>query len=56
MLQFDLSKIPDIYDMLKYNIIHNEFLGLPGIKEIFPTARALADLVVPQVGDVACTS
>ena len=48
-LQFDISKIPDIYDVLKYNVIHNTSLALPGLREIYPTARALADLVVPQV-------
>jgi hypothetical protein len=47
--QFDISKIPDIYDVLKYGAIHNDHFALPGVREMYLTARALADLVVPQV-------
>ncbi|KAM7542544.1 hypothetical protein Aperf_G00000006358 [Anoplocephala perfoliata] len=47
--EYDVSKLPDIYDNIKYDIQHN-----PGILiesetlEFFSLARALADIVVPQ--------
>ena len=47
-LQFDVSKIPDIYDVLKYHLIHNTHIGVPGVAEIYPISKALADIVVPQ--------
>jgi hypothetical protein len=46
--QFDVSKIPDIYDVLKYYLIHNAHLSLPGVAEIYPISKALADVIVPQ--------
>lgn len=48
-MQFDISKVPDIYDILKYYRLHNSTLNLSGINEVYPLCKALADLVVPQV-------
>lgn len=30
---FDVSKIPDIYDQLKYDVYHNSHLNLPEVRE-----------------------
>ena len=46
--KFDLSKIPDIYDCVKFDIMHNQHLLLRGIDEAFNQAKALADVVIPQ--------
>ena len=46
--QFDISKIPDIYDILKYYRIHNSCLELPGVADVYHLSKALADIVVPQ--------
>jgi hypothetical protein len=46
--RFDLSKIPDIYDQVKFDYLHNAELGLPELAEVFRLSRAYADLVVSQ--------
>ncbi len=28
---FDVSKIPDIYDLAKYDLLHNSHLDIPGV-------------------------
>eukprot|EP00891_Asterochloris_glomerata_P003679 jgi/Astpho2/3679/gw1.00060.3.1_t len=45
--QFDISKVPDIYDSAKYDAIHNSELGLD-IQELYMTAKVLADAVIPN--------
>ncbi|KAK9823756.1 hypothetical protein WJX72_005206 [[Myrmecia] bisecta] len=45
--QYDISKVPDIYDSAKYDAIHNSELGLD-IKEVYKTAKTLADSVIPN--------
>jgi inositol hexakisphosphate/diphosphoinositol-pentakisphosphate kinase len=45
---FDISKIPDIYDCIKYDLVHNAHLMLKGQTELFGLARLLARLVVSQ--------
>lgn len=47
--RYDISKIPDIYDCVKYDVIHNATLGLEDTLELFRLSRALADVVIPQV-------
>ena len=47
--RYDISKIPDIYDCVKYDVIHNGSLGLEDTLELFRLSRALADIVIPQV-------
>ncbi|XP_034031821.1 inositol hexakisphosphate and diphosphoinositol-pentakisphosphate kinase 2 isoform X7 [Thalassophryne amazonica] len=46
--RYDISKIPDIYDCIKYDTQHNASLGLKDTLELFRLSRALADIVIPQ--------
>ncbi|CAK6954471.1 inositol hexakisphosphate and diphosphoinositol-pentakisphosphate kinase 1 isoform X2 [Scomber scombrus] len=46
--RYDISKIPDIYDCIKYDTQHNASLGLEETLELFRLSRALADIVIPQ--------
>uniref|UniRef100_A0A8C7IX69 Inositol hexakisphosphate and diphosphoinositol-pentakisphosphate kinase n=1 Tax=Oncorhynchus kisutch TaxID=8019 RepID=A0A8C7IX69_ONCKI len=46
--RYDISKIPDIYDCVKYDTQHNATLGLEDTLELFRLSRALADIVIPQ--------
>nr|XP_020864855.1 inositol hexakisphosphate and diphosphoinositol-pentakisphosphate kinase 1 isoform X2 [Phascolarctos cinereus] len=46
--RFDISKIPDIYDCVKYDVQHNGGLGLQGTAELLRLSKALADVVIPQ--------
>ncbi|XP_031424899.1 inositol hexakisphosphate and diphosphoinositol-pentakisphosphate kinase 2 isoform X2 [Clupea harengus] len=46
--RYDISKIPDIYDCIKYDGQHNSSLGLENTLELFTLSRALADIVIPQ--------
>ncbi|XP_077085534.1 inositol hexakisphosphate and diphosphoinositol-pentakisphosphate kinase 2 isoform X2 [Siphateles boraxobius] len=46
--RYDISKIPDIYDCVKYDVQHNSSLGLEDTGELFKLSRALADIVIPQ--------
>ncbi|KAL2088310.1 hypothetical protein ACEWY4_015209 [Coilia grayii] len=46
--RYDISKIPDIYDCIKYDVQHNASLGLENTLELFTLSRALADIVIPQ--------
>ncbi|XP_069551505.1 inositol hexakisphosphate and diphosphoinositol-pentakisphosphate kinase 1 isoform X2 [Brachyistius frenatus] len=46
--RYDISKIPDIYDCIKYDSQHNASLGLEDTLDLFRLSRALADLVIPQ--------
>ena len=45
--RFNLSKIPDIYDCIKYDVLHKNCSG-SHIQELFRLAQAWADLVIPQ--------
>ncbi|XP_058637512.1 inositol hexakisphosphate and diphosphoinositol-pentakisphosphate kinase 2 isoform X4 [Onychostoma macrolepis] len=46
--RYDISKIPDIYDCVKYDVQHNSSLGLEDTLELFKISRALANIVIPQ--------
>ncbi|XP_054421471.1 inositol hexakisphosphate and diphosphoinositol-pentakisphosphate kinase 1 isoform X5 [Pteronotus mesoamericanus] len=46
--RYDISKIPDIYDCVKYDVQHNASLGLQGTAELLRLSKALADVVIPQ--------
>ncbi|XP_067446549.1 inositol hexakisphosphate and diphosphoinositol-pentakisphosphate kinase 2-like isoform X3 [Thunnus thynnus] len=46
--RYDISKIPDIYDCIKYDTQHNASLGLEETLELFRLSRALADIIIPQ--------
>ena len=45
---FDVSKIPDVYDMIKYDLQHNSTLGVTVMNDLFVKAKLLADIVIPQ--------
>lgn len=46
---FDISKIPDIYDCIKYDLQHNQHtLQYEQAEELYIYARYLADIVIPQ--------
>ncbi|XP_018620569.2 inositol hexakisphosphate and diphosphoinositol-pentakisphosphate kinase 2-like isoform X2 [Scleropages formosus] len=46
--RYEISKIPDIYDCVKYDVQHNSSLGLEDMRELFRLSRALADIIIPQ--------
>ncbi|XP_026711443.1 inositol hexakisphosphate and diphosphoinositol-pentakisphosphate kinase 1 isoform X2 [Athene cunicularia] len=46
--RYDISKIPDIYDCIKYDVQHNCTLKLEGTAELFKLSKALADVIIPQ--------
>ncbi|KAL5257711.1 hypothetical protein ACHWQZ_G012583 [Mnemiopsis leidyi] len=45
---FDISKIPDIFDNIKYDVQHNSKLGLKNTIHLYTCVKPLADLIVPQ--------
>ncbi|XP_061427006.1 inositol hexakisphosphate and diphosphoinositol-pentakisphosphate kinase 2-like isoform X1 [Lethenteron reissneri] len=46
--RYDISKIPDIYDCIKYDTQHNGALALRRTHELLALSQALADIVIPQ--------
>ncbi|XP_046549294.1 inositol hexakisphosphate and diphosphoinositol-pentakisphosphate kinase 2-like isoform X15 [Haliotis rubra] len=47
--RFDISKIPDIYDCIKYDLQHNQkTLQFERAEELFMCSKALADIIIPQ--------
>ena len=47
--RFEISKIPDIYDCIKYDLQHNQkTLQYERASELFRCSKALADIVIPQ--------
>lgn len=47
---FDISKIPDIYDCIKYDLQHNQHtVQFEQAEELYTYAKYLADIVIPQV-------
>ena len=45
--KFDISKIPDIYDNIKYDIIHNKQIIGDNAIELYQIINKLADFVMP---------
>lgn len=46
---FDISKIPDIYDCIKYDLQHNKsVLSSVQAEELYAFAKNMADVVIPQ--------
>ncbi|XP_063781974.1 inositol hexakisphosphate and diphosphoinositol-pentakisphosphate kinase 1 isoform X16 [Pseudophryne corroboree] len=46
--RYDISKIPDIYDCVKYDVQHNSTLKMEGTDELFKLSKWLADIIIPQ--------
>ncbi|XP_078252538.1 inositol hexakisphosphate and diphosphoinositol-pentakisphosphate kinase 2 isoform X5 [Rhinoraja longicauda] len=46
--RYDISKIPDIYDCIKYDVQHNSSLNLNDTMELYQLSKSLADIVIPQ--------
>jgi len=47
---YDISKVPDIYDCIKYDLQHNmKILRFSEAEELHAKAKAMADIVIPQV-------
>jgi len=47
--KFDISKIPDIYDNIKYDLEHNQkVLQFEHAEEMYRVAKTVADVIVPQ--------
>jgi inositol hexakisphosphate/diphosphoinositol-pentakisphosphate kinase len=47
--QFDLSRIPDVHDNVRFDVLHNPHLGLTNtLHKLYECAKYMADCVVPQ--------
>lgn len=47
--QFDLSRIPDVHDNVRFDVLHNPHLGLSNtLQKLYTMAKLMADCVVPQ--------
>ena len=47
--QYDISKIPDIYDCIKYDLLHNaKVLRFTDADDLHSISKAMADIVIPQ--------
>mmetsp|Transcript_38277 Transcript_38277/g.114608 ORF Transcript_38277/g.114608 Transcript_38277/m.114608 type:complete len:502 (-) Transcript_38277:199-1704(-) len=46
---FDLSRVPDVHDNVRFDMLHNPHLGLTGtLEKLYNLAKNMADCVVPQ--------
>ena len=47
---FNISKVPDIYDCIKYDHLHNKTIfQCAEAEELYTHAKHMADVVIPQV-------
>lgn len=46
--KYDISKVPDIYDSAKYDVIHNSHLQLAVLDDLYRESKILADAVIPN--------
>jgi inositol hexakisphosphate/diphosphoinositol-pentakisphosphate kinase len=45
---YDLTKVPDVYDMIRYDLFHNHHLNFPKIEELFELSSKFERCVVLQ--------
>ncbi|CAB9509992.1 hexakisphosphate and diphosphoinositol-pentakisphosphate kinase [Seminavis robusta] len=46
---FDLSRVPDVHDNVRFDVLHNPHLGLSStLEKLYNLAKPMADCVVPQ--------
>ncbi|RLN60847.1 hypothetical protein BBJ29_001871 [Phytophthora kernoviae] len=45
---YDLSKIPDIHDCIRYDAVHNAHLNLTDVRELLEISSSLSHALVPQ--------
>ncbi|XP_071942170.1 inositol hexakisphosphate and diphosphoinositol-pentakisphosphate kinase 2-like isoform X2 [Antedon mediterranea] len=46
---FDITKIPDIYDCVKYDMLHNRaVIDFEELWDLYACAQAMADVIIPQ--------
>lgn len=46
---FDLSRVPDVHDNVRFDMLHNPHLGLTStLSTLYDLAKSMADCVVPQ--------
>ena len=51
--KFEISKIPDIYDSIKYDLMHNRsILNFENAYNLYSCSKALAHVVIPQVSNL----
>ncbi|XP_070536718.1 inositol hexakisphosphate and diphosphoinositol-pentakisphosphate kinase 2-like [Ptychodera flava] len=46
--RFDITKIPDIYDCITYDCLHNQVLKLEKADELLACSHHLANIIIPQ--------
>ena len=47
--EFDLSRVPDVHDNVRFDMLHNPHLGLTStLEKLYKLAKSMADCVVPQ--------
>ncbi len=47
--EFDLSRVPDVHDNVRFDMLHNPHLGLTAtLEKLYNLAKVTADCVVPQ--------
>ncbi|GKY97682.1 hypothetical protein MPSEU_000726400 [Mayamaea pseudoterrestris] len=47
--RFDLSRIPDVHDNVRFDVLHNPHIGLSStLHQLYELAKDMADCVVPQ--------
>ena len=52
---FNISKVPDIYDCIKYDHLHNKTIfQCSEAEELYTYAKHMADVVIPQVAFYIC--